>query len=102
MGKTSSCNYAQAQRGTLGVLEPCAASVMTKCFFNLNPNKNVFFYNLDLCQSLGAYDWQLRGFTNLALGVPCVYPERTANRNAELTIACCILPVAHGLPPNVY
>ena len=74
----------------------------TKSFFNLNPNEDIFFEDLDLCQSLDSYDWQGRGFTNMPLCVPCVDPNRIANRNAELIIACCILPVAHGLPPNVY
>ena len=75
---------------------------MTKGYFNLNPNEDIFFEDSDLCQSLDSYDWQLRGFTNMPLCVPCVDPNRIANRNAELIIACCILPVAHGLPPNVY
>ena len=77
-------------------------SLLTKGFFIPNLNKRVFLGNLDLCQSLGSYDWQLRGFTNMALCGPCVDPKRIANCNAELIIACCILPVAHGLPPSVY
>ena len=75
---------------------------MTKGFFNLNPNEDIFFEDLDLCQRLDSYDWQVRGFMNMPLCAPCVDPNRIANRNAELIITCCIQPVAHGLPRNVY